>query len=166
MSAFFSNPGNVLLTDSQPALNMANQAQAQDVNLSVDAQDKNAVNTLDSAKAQAQQSAYQSAQQISNQALAFSGSGVRLEGTPMQVLNTSRQLAIQSVSNIMKQGLNQANLQLTNAAITANQGRAALLGNTNKFETDLANSTIQNNTDKSNFVMTAAKAAIDAAMAP
>lgn len=144
MSAFFSNPSKTLLTDSLPALNATSEMQTQNIAMNVQAQDKNAQNTLDSALAQAQQSAYQSAQQIGDQALAFSGSGVRLEGTPMQVLNKSRELAIQSVNNIAKQGLNSANLQLTNAAITANQGRAALLGNVTRYGTDIAQSDIAN----------------------
>lgn len=144
MPAFFSNPGLTMLTQEQPSISAASGMQAQNVDTNVAAQDQNAAFTLQSAGQQAQQSAYGSAQQIGNQALAFDSSGVTLSGSPMEVLNKSRQLAIQSVSNIMAQGANTAKMQLAQAAITANQGRAQLLGTNNTFDTDLAQSQIQN----------------------
>lgn len=145
LGALFSGNGNsstTLLKNSQPAFAAAQQMQQQSTNMSVQEQQQQAMAVMTDAATQAQQSANDSKQQIGEQAMAYNSSGVQLEGSPMVVLERSRQLAQQSVNAIMARGAAQSNMLLSNAAITANQGRASLLGATNAYTTNLAQSKI------------------------
>ncbi len=136
------DPSTALLQKSQPAFQAAQQMQAGDTAISVKTQEDQAKAVLADAAAQAQKSAYESKQQIGEQAMAYNSSGVKLEGSPLVVLAKSRQLAQQQVQSILTRGQNQANQINAGAAITANEGRAQLLGASSKYSSALASSQI------------------------
>lgn len=81
---------------------------------------------------EAAQEATQKVRQVSafreEQANKYLGSGVQLEGSPLQVLEETRRLGQQEVDAIFQRGLAQSELYRRGALVTRNQGRAQLLG--------------------------------------
>lgn len=65
---------------------------------------------------------------LKRQTLAFTKSGVALEGSPLLVLETTRAKSQQEVDAIIKSGNAQYKLGMANAQTTRNTGRAALIG--------------------------------------
>ena len=82
---------------------------------------------LDQAKVNATNEAYNQTEAVGNQRLAFLANGVSLEGSPSEVLKASTAYGQSSVNAILKQGAAQFTLAQQNAAVTRNQGRAALI---------------------------------------
>lgn len=64
---------------------------------------------------------------IGKQRLAFLANGVSLEGSPALVQAQSTKYGQQQVQSILDQGVANYNLAQRNAAVTKNQGRAALI---------------------------------------
>lgn len=65
---------------------------------------------------------------ISQQAHQYNNSGVRLEGTPMQVMELSRRLAQQQVDALTQRSIAVANILRENGLVQNNEANAALLG--------------------------------------
>lgn len=82
---------------------------------------------LAEAKANATNEAYNQTQAVGKQRLAYLANGVSLEGSPSLVLDESRKYGQQQVQSILDRGSAEYNLAKMNAAVTRNQGRAALL---------------------------------------
>lgn len=82
---------------------------------------------LKEANTNATNEAYNQSQALGRQRLAFLANGVTLEGSPALVQEQSRQYGQQQVQSILDQGAAQYNLAQKNAAVTRNQGRAALI---------------------------------------
>ena len=82
---------------------------------------------LDEAKVNATNEAYNQNQTIGNQRLAFLANGVSLEGSPAIVQAQAQKYGQTQVDSILKQGAAQYNLAQQQAAVTKNQGRAALI---------------------------------------
>lgn len=82
---------------------------------------------LDEAKTNATNEAFNQTQAQEKQKLAFLANGVSLEGSPSAVLAQSKTYGQTQVDAILKQGAAQYNLAQENAAVTKNQGRAALI---------------------------------------
>lgn len=122
------NPYSVNI--AQPALDL----QANAVENQAQALEQQGQLAIDEAQMNAQQTAFQAHQFRENQANAYNGSGILLEGSPMLVLDQTRQLAQQQINQIMKQGAAYNDLALRQAMITRNQGRAAILGQQAQFD--------------------------------
>lgn len=71
--------------------------------------------------------AFNQTQAVQRQKLAFLANGVTLEGSPTEVLASSKGYGQSSVDAILNQGAAQKNLAYGQAANTADKGRAALL---------------------------------------
>ena len=82
---------------------------------------------LDEAKTNATNTAYNLNQQIGAQRLAYLANGVSLEGSPAIVQDQATKYGQTQVDAILKQGAAQYDLAQANAAVTKNQGRAALI---------------------------------------
>lgn len=82
---------------------------------------------LDEARTNATNQAYNENQLIGNQRLSFLANGVSLEGSPSVVQAQSTKYGQEQVNSILKQGAAQYTLAQENAAVTRNQGRAALI---------------------------------------
>lgn len=82
---------------------------------------------LAESKVNAQNEAYNQTQAVGKQRLAFLANGVSLEGSPAEVLAESTRYGQTQVDAILKQGSAQYTLAQQQAAITKNQGRAALI---------------------------------------
>lgn len=91
---------------------------------------------------QAQLIAFQALQARENQAQAYNGSGVQLEGTPLLVLEQTRQQGQAQINAVMQQGAITADQLRRNALTTRLQGRAALLGEQNDWLTQQAQAKI------------------------
>lgn len=77
----------------------------------------------------------------SQQALAYSGSGVRLQGTPLLVLEETRKLGQQEIDAATQASIARADLMRRRSLIMQNEGRAQMLG------ADIAWSTARNEFD-------------------
>lgn len=82
---------------------------------------------LQESQINANNAAFNETQQVQNQRLAFLANGVSLEGSPSLVLAQSKQYAQTQVNSILNEGAAQYNLSQEQAAVTKNQGRAALI---------------------------------------
>ncbi len=82
---------------------------------------------LDESKVTATNTAYNLNQQIGQQRLAYLANGVSLEGSPAIVQDQATKYGQTQVDAILKQGAAQYTLAQENAAVTRNQGRAALI---------------------------------------
>jgi hypothetical protein len=114
---------------------------------SVDTEAANLNKQGDLAQSEAGMAALQKARDVKtfreNQANAYSGSGVLLEGSPMLVLENTRRLGQQEVDAIINRGQAMTELYRKNALITANQGRATILGQNIQFGAEQATARIQ-----------------------
>lgn len=79
------------------------------------------------AQVSATNEAFNQTQSVQRQKLAFLSSGVSLEGSPLMVLDQSRQYGQSQVDAILRQGSAQKSLADQEAKITKNKGRAALV---------------------------------------
>lgn len=143
MSSIFSNnSAATLLQGSQPALYATQQAYTQsfEQNAALDVQNAGLVEQ--STGMQAEQAALEGASFREQQAQAYNNSGVLVEGSPMKVLEQTRQLAQQQVSNIIAQGQLTSQSLLQKSTQTINQGYASLLGQNNDYLTQLAQAKI------------------------
>lgn len=143
MSGVFSNnSAATLLQGSRSALDTTQAAftQAFQENAALDVANAGLVEK--STAAQAQNAALEGKMFRENQAQAYNNSGVLLEGSPMKVLENTRQLAQQQVSNIIAQGQLTSQSLLQKGTQTINQGYASLLGQNNSYLTDLAGAKI------------------------
>ncbi len=82
---------------------------------------------LAEAKVNATNEAYNQNETLGKQRLAFLANGVSLEGSPTLVQDAAKKYGQQQVDSILNQGAAKYNLAQENAAITKNQGRAALI---------------------------------------
>lgn len=82
---------------------------------------------LKEANANATNEAFNQNQAIGKQRLAFLANGVSLEGSPSMVLQESKKYGQQQVQSILDAGAANYNLAQKSAAITKNQGRAAMI---------------------------------------
>lgn len=99
--------------------------------------------SLQESEARADQIAQQAHDFREEQAVGFSNSGVLISGTPTEVLNRTVSEATKEINAEMRQGVALHGQAYQRAAITRNQGRAALLGsqmeyNTRKAQTRIA----------------------------
>lgn len=79
------------------------------------------------AQINANNEAFNQTQAVQRQRLAFLSSGVSLEGSPLAVLQQSREYGQSQVDAILRQGANTKILADAQANITKNKGRAALI---------------------------------------
>lgn len=93
---------------------------------------------LEEARTNATNEAYNQTQASGKQRLAFLANGVSLEGSPALVQAEATKYGQQQVNSILKQGAAQYTLAQQNAAITRNQGRAALIGGVGQLVGTLA----------------------------
>ena len=82
---------------------------------------------LKEAEINAENEAYNQTVSTQKQRLAFLASGVSLEGSPTEVLASSKAYGQQQVDAILAQGSARFNLAQEEATITQNKGRAALI---------------------------------------
>lgn len=82
---------------------------------------------MQEAQTNATNEAYNQTQFVQKQRLAFLANGVTLEGSPSEVLKSSKNYGQQQVNAILSEGAAKYNLAQREAAITKNKGRAALL---------------------------------------
>lgn len=82
---------------------------------------------LAEANANATNEAFNQTQAVGKERLAFLANGVSLEGSPSIVQDQATKYGQQQVQSILNQGAAQYNLAQENAAVTRNQGRAALI---------------------------------------
>lgn len=101
----------------------ANSASNQEAKL----QEAQGAEALSEAKVNATNEAYNQNQAVGKQQLAFLANGVTLEGSPSDVVKSSRAYGQTQVNSILNQGTAQYNLAQQQATITKNQGRAALI---------------------------------------
>lgn len=97
---------------------------------------------LDEAEQRAEQIARRAHDFREEQAVGYSNSGVLIAGTPTEVLNRTVRDATEEITAEMKQGVAQHGLAYQRAAITRNEGRAALLGAQMQYNTRKAQSRI------------------------
>ena len=91
------------------------------------------------------------------QAKAYNSSGFLLEGSPMDTLNSTRNLVNEEVDAISRRGVAQTNLIRGQANRTANEGRAQILGQQIKYSSDRASAESANIANRPNFALNAAK---------
>lgn len=96
-------------------------------------------------KVNATNEAFNQTQAVQRQKLAFLSSGVTLEGSPLMVLEQSRQYGQSQVDAILRQGQAQKDLGYEQAKITKNAGRAALIGGTLKGVSQLGSAAVDLN---------------------
>lgn len=89
---------------------------------------------VEEAQRNATQTAFNARRFREQQANAYNGSGILLEGSPMMVLDETRRLAQEEVDAMMKQGGAYDDLYRRKAVITRNEGRAAILGQRAQFD--------------------------------
>jgi hypothetical protein len=106
-------------------------------------QEKQAQVASDEAGIAAEQKAREVQTTRSEQANAYSASGVLLEGSPLAVLEATRRLGSQEVDALMRRGAAQADLYNQQANITRNQGRASLLGSQTAYDISGAQAKMQ-----------------------
>lgn len=82
---------------------------------------------LDQSKVAATNEAFNQNEAIGKQRLAYLANGVSLEGSPTIVQDQATKYGQTQVDSILKQGAAEYNLARENAAVTRNQGRAALI---------------------------------------
>lgn len=102
------------------------QAQKKAASQSADLQEQQASLALDEAQTNAGIVANDRRDLLRRQALAYTKSGVALEGSPLLVLENTRSKSQQEVDAIVKSGAAQYKLGMANAATTRTAGRAAL----------------------------------------
>lgn len=91
-------------------------------------QEEQARLALQESKSNAEVEAYNQNVMLNKQKLAFIKSGVSLEGSPLDVLENTRQWGQKSVDAILKGGVAQYNYGMASASNTKASGRAALIG--------------------------------------
>lgn len=111
----------------------AQQLELQDYTNQADSQIQNAGLEMQTAGYNAYQTAFNAGQARSSEALQYTASGVTLQGSPLLVLEQTRQQGLQEIQMIEQQGVNQAQLGYQQAFQTVNQGRAVLLGQDIQF---------------------------------
>ena len=82
---------------------------------------------LTESQTNANNAAFQLTQEVQGQKLQFLANGVSLEGSPEQVIASSKKYAQSQVQSILNEGAAKYNLAQESAAITENKGRAALI---------------------------------------
>jgi len=102
------------------------QAQKKAASQSADMQEQQAALALEEAQTNAGIVANDRRDLLRRQALAYTKSGVALEGSPLLVLENTRSKSQQEVDAIVKSGAAQYKLGMANAATTRSAGRAAL----------------------------------------
>ena len=80
------------------------------------------------AQVNAKNEAFNQTQAVQNQRVAFLANGVTLEGSPSMVLEQSKEYGQSQVDAILRQGAAKKALAYSEATITQNKGRAALIG--------------------------------------
>lgn len=144
---FFGGLGQSSVYDvyakAQNPLNGAMALQASATENQAQAYEQQADFSIQDATNQAQQIAFEALQARENQAQAYNSSGVLLEGTPLAVLEQTRQQGQKQINAVMQQGALTADLLRRNALVTRSQGRAALLGEQNDWLTQQAQAKIQ-----------------------
>ncbi len=83
---------------------------------------------LEEAKINAGNEAFNQTHAVQNQRLAFLANGVSLEGSPSMVLESSKAYGQSQVDSILRQGQARKNLAYSEADITRNKGRTAMIG--------------------------------------
>jgi hypothetical protein len=82
---------------------------------------------LTESQTNAANAAFNLTQQVQGQKLQFLANGVSLEGSPMEVVQSSKSYAQTQVQSILNEGAAKYNLAQGQAAITESKGRAALI---------------------------------------
>lgn len=82
---------------------------------------------LTESQTNANNAAFNLTQQVQGQKLQFLANGVSLEGSPSEVLASSKKYAQEQVQSILNEGAAKFNLAQASAAITQSKGRAALI---------------------------------------
>jgi len=83
---------------------------------------------LQESKVNAANEAFNQTQAVQRQRLAFLANGISLEGSPSLVLEKSKEYGQSQVDAILRQGMARYNLAQSEARITQNKGRAAMIG--------------------------------------
>jgi len=116
----------------------AQSMESQDYQNQALAQTQQASAALYQSGVNAYQTAFYAGQARETEASQYTSSGVSLQGSPLIVLEQTRQLGLQEVQAIQNQGLAQAQLGYTQATQTEQQGLATLLGQQSQFDTQVS----------------------------
>jgi hypothetical protein len=125
----YLNPGALLAVQSAGAIAQVaggisqQQAAGQEATL----QEQQGRIALTESQTNANNAAFQLTQDVQNQKLQFLANGVSLEGSPSEVIASSKKYAQTQVQSILNQGAAQYNLAQEEAAITKSKGNAALI---------------------------------------
>lgn len=128
---------------SQPGVAAAEQMTLDNAGLQAGAQQEQSFNELSQGQYNSGLVAFQGHQALANQAEQYNASGVMLNGSPLQVLEQTRQLANAQVANIQNQAMLQAQLYNIQANQTLNAAQANVTGLQNQFNSGLAQANIQ-----------------------
>lgn len=143
MSSLFSNnSAATLLQGSQSSLYATQEAYTQSFEQTANLDVENANLVEQSTALQAENAAIEGKAFREEQAQGYNNSGVMLEGSPMKVLEQTRNMASEQVSNIIAQGQFSSQSLLMQSTQTLNQGYASLLGQNNDYQTSLAQAKI------------------------
>lgn len=126
-----------------PGFQATQSMAAGDIGAQAGATQEQANNELTVANYNSSLTAFQANQAESNQAETYNAGGVMLSGSPLGVLEQTRQLAGNQIANIQNQALLQSNLTQESAIQTVNNGISTLLGNQESFTAGQANADIQ-----------------------
>lgn len=151
MSSLFSNnSAATLIQGSQPALQTSQGVyeQAFQQNAALDQQSASLVEQTSALNAE--NAAIEGKTFREQQAQGYNNSGVLLEGSPMKVLEQTRQMAQNQVNSIISTGQQTSNQLLTQANQTLNAGYVGLLGQSNDYLTSLAQAKIASATNTTN----------------
>lgn len=124
--------------NSQGAFNAAQAMQMKSLDSQQQMQNQQADEAVVESSEAAKQIAEQAKTARETQALTYDSSGILLEGTPMKVLNRTRELAQQEIAAVQRRGAAQANLFRMQGMIGSNEGRAQLLGAQMNFQAQQA----------------------------
>jgi len=116
---------------------------AQESGIQAGLQQQAANNTLNVSNYDASMQTLQAKQNLANTAETYNAGGVLMQGSPLGMLEQSRQLAAGQINQIMQQGSLQALMQNTAAVAGINTTRSQLLGTDNSFTSGLANADVE-----------------------
>lgn len=156
-SALFSSGGSASSTfhANDASFNIGQMLQRQALATDAAAQEQQALIAQSEAHRAAVAKAREGHQHRESQALAYDGSGIMLDGSPMEVLNETVKLSQEEVDALEEQGKAQANLIRSRSAITQNQGLASLLGQTSDYNAAAAKASISDSQTRATGITSA-----------
>jgi hypothetical protein len=128
-----------LYNQAAPNFNEAQGIQLQELNMNQQSANAQASAVEDNAQITNAEAAIQGNQFAAQQALSYSSSGVELQGSPMLALqDTYNKMNIAAMATTQQAQMTAQNIRMQGIQ-SALQGRASLLGNSNKFTTGALN---------------------------